>query len=224
MLTLSSSQAQRIHSMFPHIPLEAITLDLADTHSMSLTVERIINDVIYIPGQDEGTGDTPSTPSPPSQPHTGTDAQHLPLTAPQASLPMTSPLTSESLPTHTPSPSTPAHTSIPPTESKLPTESLKETSTLRKRNLSAALRPTADHTHSEESGDDTAKDRGGISAAGPIGSVASPPETEVTEVKGQSGGTGHVGNIKVKGHKDESFASFAALLDRKEKLLENARR
>ena len=48
--------------MFPHIPLQAITLDLADTHSVSLTVERILNSTIYIPGQ-EGTVAT-STPTP----------------------------------------------------------------------------------------------------------------------------------------------------------------
>jgi hypothetical protein len=42
-------QAQQIHSMFPHVPIQAITLDLADTHSVSLTVDRILNDSIYIP-------------------------------------------------------------------------------------------------------------------------------------------------------------------------------
>ena len=42
-------QAQRVHSMFPHVPLQAITLDLADTRSISLTVEHILNNAIYIP-------------------------------------------------------------------------------------------------------------------------------------------------------------------------------
>lgn len=37
--------------MFPHIPLQAITLDLADTHSVSLTVDRVLNNTIYIPDQ-----------------------------------------------------------------------------------------------------------------------------------------------------------------------------
>ena len=37
--------------MFPHIPLQAITLDLADTHSVSLTVDRALNNTIYIPEQ-----------------------------------------------------------------------------------------------------------------------------------------------------------------------------
>ena len=40
-----------MHSMFPHIPLQAITLDLADTHSVSLTVDRVLNNTIYIPEQ-----------------------------------------------------------------------------------------------------------------------------------------------------------------------------
>ena len=37
--------------MFPHVPLQAITLDLADTHSVSLTVDRILSNSIYIPGE-----------------------------------------------------------------------------------------------------------------------------------------------------------------------------
>jgi len=61
--------------MFPHIPLQAITLNLADTHSVSLTVEHILNETIYIPGQ-EGPPPLspalphphPSLPSPPSPP------------------------------------------------------------------------------------------------------------------------------------------------------------
>ncbi len=35
--------------MFPHVPLQAITLDLADSHSVSLTVDRILSNSIYIP-------------------------------------------------------------------------------------------------------------------------------------------------------------------------------
>ena len=45
----SSLQAQQVRSMFPHVPLQAITLDLADTRSISLTVEHILNNAIYIP-------------------------------------------------------------------------------------------------------------------------------------------------------------------------------
>lgn len=37
--------------MFPNVPLQAITLDLADTHSVSLTVDHILNESIYIPGE-----------------------------------------------------------------------------------------------------------------------------------------------------------------------------
>lgn len=40
--------------MFPHVPIQAITLDLADTHSISLTVDRILNDSIYIPREGGG--------------------------------------------------------------------------------------------------------------------------------------------------------------------------
>ena len=57
-------QAQQIHSMFPHVPIQAITLDLADTHSTSLTVDRILNDSIYIPmgggGAEEEEGILPA--------------------------------------------------------------------------------------------------------------------------------------------------------------------
>ncbi len=57
-------QANHIHGMFPHIPLHAITLDLADTHSVSLTVERILNNTIYIPSQEGAPPpDPPPTPS-----------------------------------------------------------------------------------------------------------------------------------------------------------------
>ena len=40
--------AQQVHSMFPHVPLQAITLDLADTRSISLTVEHILNNNLLI--------------------------------------------------------------------------------------------------------------------------------------------------------------------------------
>ena len=67
--------------MFPHIPLHAITLDLADTHSVSLTVEHILNETIYIP-REEGT--PPPTPEltptllPPPPGSSQTTPTHLP--------------------------------------------------------------------------------------------------------------------------------------------------
>ena len=45
--------------MFAHIPLQAITLDLVDTHSVSLTVDHILTRSIFIPGQDSDTGSPP---------------------------------------------------------------------------------------------------------------------------------------------------------------------
>ena len=62
-LQFSRCQAQQVHSMFPHIPLQAITLNLADTHSVSLTVEHILNETIYIPGQ-EGPPPLSASPHP----------------------------------------------------------------------------------------------------------------------------------------------------------------
>ena len=61
-------QAQQIHSMFPNVPIQAITLDLADTHSVSLTVDRILSDSIYIP--EGGVADVPpgEDPAPSSSP------------------------------------------------------------------------------------------------------------------------------------------------------------
>ena len=56
--------------MFPHVPLQAITLDLADTRSISQTVEHILNNAIYIPDNDGTapqaslTPDTPTLPTP----------------------------------------------------------------------------------------------------------------------------------------------------------------
>ena len=47
--------------MFPHVPLQAITLDLADTHSVSLTVDHILNNSIYIP-EEGGVVDNDATP------------------------------------------------------------------------------------------------------------------------------------------------------------------
>ena len=38
--------------MFHNIPLQAITINLADTHSILLTVDRILNNSIYIPAQE----------------------------------------------------------------------------------------------------------------------------------------------------------------------------
>ena len=54
--------------MFPHVPLQAITLDLADTRSISQTVEHILNNTIYIPESDG------PVPNPPPTPHTPTTA------------------------------------------------------------------------------------------------------------------------------------------------------
>ena len=75
-------QAQQVHSMFPHIPLQAITLNLADTHSVSLTVEHILNDTIYIPGQDDDPSPSPLSPhtNPPlsSPPSTQASANSIP--------------------------------------------------------------------------------------------------------------------------------------------------
>lgn len=68
--------------MFPHIPLQAITLNLADTHSVSLTVEHILNDTIYIPGQDDDPSPSPLSPhtNPPlsSPPSTQASANSVP--------------------------------------------------------------------------------------------------------------------------------------------------
>ena len=69
--------------MFPHVPLQAITLDLADTRSISLTVEHILNNTIYIP--DSSTGDTSTsvtthTTTPSITPSPEAQAQLAPLT------------------------------------------------------------------------------------------------------------------------------------------------
>ena len=72
----SLSQAQQVHSMFPDIPLQAITLDLADTHSVSLTVDRVLNNTIFIPEQHQlqqhQQGEEP--PSPDTLPPTASQA------------------------------------------------------------------------------------------------------------------------------------------------------
>lgn len=63
--------------MFPHVPLQAITLDLADTHSVSLTVDRILSDSIYIPegGVADNTGaEEEGTPPPTSNAEAGDDS------------------------------------------------------------------------------------------------------------------------------------------------------
>lgn len=57
--------------MFPHIPLQAITLDLADTHSVSLTVDRVLNNTIYIPDQQQLQGEESTS----SEPHPLTPSQ-----------------------------------------------------------------------------------------------------------------------------------------------------
>ena len=74
-------QAQQIRAMFPHIPLQAITLDLADTRSISQTVEHILNNAIYIPEGDSPSPHTPTstqgTPIPPLAPE-APDSQEVP--------------------------------------------------------------------------------------------------------------------------------------------------
>lgn len=69
-LFLFPLQAQRIHSIFPDIPLQALTLDLADTRSVSLTAERIINGIIYIPDEEAEDELSPPMAHSPAQPHT----------------------------------------------------------------------------------------------------------------------------------------------------------
>lgn len=85
-----SFQAQQVNSMFPHVPLQAITLDLADTHSVSLTVDRILNNSIYIPeeGGMVNNDATPlpnaaeSTEPPPVRQQESIPQSHAPITAP----------------------------------------------------------------------------------------------------------------------------------------------
>ena len=72
-------QAQQIRAMFPHIPMQAITLDLADTRSISLTVEHILNNAIYIPDGDPGNAvpGSSATPTPTLSPE-APDSQEVP--------------------------------------------------------------------------------------------------------------------------------------------------
>lgn len=69
--------------MFPHVPLQAITLDLADTRSISLTVEHILNNTIYIPDSATTTDTLTSatTHTPPVTPSQSPEAQTQPLTS-----------------------------------------------------------------------------------------------------------------------------------------------
>ena len=83
-------QAQQVHAMFPHVSLQAITLDLADTRSISLTVEHILNNAIYIPAPGTVGAEQPLNSLPIHTPAPSTpDSQALsppPLTAsPQSS-------------------------------------------------------------------------------------------------------------------------------------------
>ena len=50
------------------MPLQAITLDLADTHSVSLTVDRILSDSIYIPEGGGADAQLEGEATPPPQP------------------------------------------------------------------------------------------------------------------------------------------------------------
>ncbi len=173
--------------MFPHTPLEAITLDLADTHSVSLTVERIINNVIYIPEQDRPSGELT-----PSQPHTHTGTQCTLHTTP---LPTASPLSGSE-------PHTLTHVT-PPTTMELTHEPSHTTSTVRKRNVN--------YTHDTGTKDTPSTNR--VEVARPIhtGSVDdAPARCVVTTVP-----------ARVKVRKVEPFTS---LVERKEQLLERARR
>ena len=77
--------------MFPHVPLQAITLDLADTHSVSLTVDRILSNAVYIPGEEAmaaaatptagvdqvGGGDQEREATPPSAPPRNQSGGHV---------------------------------------------------------------------------------------------------------------------------------------------------
>ena len=62
--------------MFPHVPLQAITLDLADTRSISQTVEHILNNAIYIP-ENDATAATPNIPLTPATPTPATPTTSL---------------------------------------------------------------------------------------------------------------------------------------------------
>ena len=78
---LHLTQAQQVHSMFPHVPLQAITLDLADTHSVSLTVDRVLNNTIYIPDRQQLQGEesaSSSEPHPATPSHASSSNMHTP--------------------------------------------------------------------------------------------------------------------------------------------------
>ncbi len=198
--------------MFPHIPLEAITLDLADTHSISLTVERIISNVIYIPGPDRPTGElTPSqlhaptdTQLTPSQLHAPTDTQ---LTLSQPHTPTDTQLTPSQLPTlktTSPSPSTVephTHTHSTPLfeQSHDPTSG-----NLRKRNVTSTLKDVPATVSNTERDEENAK----------VVNNSSFAESERLS-------EGKVNTRPVRIKKVEPFAS---LVERKEQLLEKARK
>ena len=195
------TQAQRVHSMFPHTPLEAITLDLADTHSVSLTVERIINNVIYIPEQDRPSGELT-----PSQPHTHTGTQ---CTLPNTPLPTASPLSCSE-------PHTLTHVT-PPTITEQTCGPTHTTSTVRKRNVNQDTgtkdTPSTDAVRVQDTGTKDTPSTDAVRVARPIRTGAAddaPAQCVVTTVP-----------ARVKVRKMEPFAS---LVERKEQLLERARR
>lgn len=67
--------------MFPHIPLQAITLDLADTRSISQTVEHILNNAIFIPETDNDNTSQPLIPT--------TNTTHTSISSSQSHVPLT---------------------------------------------------------------------------------------------------------------------------------------
>lgn len=233
--------------MFPNVPLQAITLDLADTHSVSLTVERIINDVIYIPDQRvEGNPSQapPLTPSqvPPSQisppppthaklpdqellcmpSHTSQPSPHQP---PPNSQPINPTVTTSTTPPVTNSSNLKPPLGSPSQELLIEQSSsshISNTDTLRRRKVNGQTRLPeheleGNETLSEEAEVESSEE---VEPVGPVAGVANPSDGPIT-LDSRVSAASH----SLIGAKDaDSLTSFASLLERKEQLLERARR
>ena len=207
--------------MFPERPLQAITLDLADAHSISLTVDQPPNNTMYIPGQEQ----TPSQ----ATPTTSQISHHDQDTASQQS-------SRESSPPLTPSQTSPL-TSLPSDDTRsqepllssnhqesdstssvnLTQSSAEETVSQTESSNGSALRRRKRNSNSEtKSSGNKAEEEEGNSEQMLIPLASSIHDRE------RGGVDAHPKPVMVTS--DGGHVSFVTLQQRKEQLLVNARR
>ena len=220
-------QAQQIHSMFPHVPLQAITLDLADTHSVSITVDRILTDSIYIPGeggvitnQVEGN----ATPTSPSN-NTNTEENSTEIAhSSQQNLPPPQPTSTSSAPLNVPSQAEKPQNSDSGDHQGCDSDELKESNNVSKDSHDPQPRKSHDLQESHDSSEANTQHNQSNLRLRKTASKVAPENIQLVETIESSSKKHCSSDTNFPVSKEDYSHLFTSLQERKAELLRKAKR